>query len=96
MSQTTSMTLIAIGASTAFVGNRPRFIQAKPLGADGLYSGSPVRLSSSDTKIGTVTSAEQIGNAPVGVVGQSAGSVTITATAADNMAVTATLVITVS
>ena len=99
MSQTTSMTLIAIGpqsAATAFVGNRPRFIQAKPLGADGLSSGALVRLSSSDTKIGTLTSAVQTGNAPVGVVGQSAGSVTITATADDNTAVTATLVITVS
>ncbi len=90
------MTLIALGASTAFVGARPRFIQAIPLDATGLPSGALVRLSSGNTQIATVTSAVQTGRAPVGVAGQSAGTVTITATADDNTAVTATLVITVS
>ena len=97
MAKTASMTLIALApTATVFVGDRPLFIQAKPLGADGLSSGSPVSLSSGNLGIGKVTTEEQLGNAPAGVIGVAPGSVTITATAVDNTAVTATLVVTVS
>lgn len=96
MAATASMTLVALGAATALAGGEPRFIQAKPLDSTGLPSGSAVRLSSSNTAVAKVTTGEQLGAAPAGVVGISAGSATITATAADNTAITATLVITVS
>lgn len=94
---TSSMTLIAIyGLATAVAAGGPVvMIQATPKGADGLSSGARVLLSSSDATIAKVTTAEQLGNSPAGVVGQRSGTATITATAQDGSGVTATLVVTV-
>lgn len=94
---TTAMTLAAIygSASAVAAGGPPVMIQAKCTDDDGNPSGALCTIDSSDESIATVTSAEQIGNAPVGVVGQRAGSATITASAKDGSALTATLVVTV-
>lgn len=96
---TTTMTLIAINGSASAVsanGTPLVMIQAKPLGADGLPSGSIVKLASSNTGVAKVSTAEQLGAAPAGVQGIAAGTATITATAQDGSNVTATLVVTVA
>lgn len=94
---TNSMTLTAIfGLATAVkAGSAPLMIQATPIGLDGQPSGAIVKLSSSDPTIASVTTAEQLGNSPAGVVGNAPGVVTITAAAQDGSGITATLVVTV-
>lgn len=95
---TVSMTLVAIfGLATAVkAGGEKIMIQAKPIDADGNPSGALVAIDSSDESIASVSSAEQLGNAPLAVIGNSAGQATITATAKDGSGITATLVITVT
>ncbi len=96
---TTSMTLVAIYGSASAVpaGGTPLvMIQAKPIGADGLPSGARVTLSSSNTGVAKVSTAEQLGNSPAGVQGIAAGAAVITAAAQDGSGVTATLAVTVA
>lgn len=94
---TATMTLAAIyGLATEVrVGGPAVMIQATCLDADGRPSGALVELDSSDETIATVTTAEQLGAAPAGVVGQKPGNCVITATAKDGSGKTATLDITV-
>lgn len=96
--QTASITLATLTGQAATIasGGPQLLIQAKPLGSDGLPSGVPVRLASSDTGVAKVTTTEQDGAAPAGVIGIAPGSAVITATPIDNSAVSATLAVTVT
>jgi hypothetical protein len=98
MSQSASATLATATGESAVtkVGSGPLFIQGRALDAQGLPSGANMHLSSSNPAVAGFTTSRQRGNAPAGVIGIAAGTVTITATPSDNSGVSATLTVTVS
>lgn len=94
---TNTMSIAAINGSASAVkaGGAPVNIQVTCLDVDGRSSGARSEVDSSDETICQVTSAEQLGNSPLALVGIRAGTAVITATAKDGSGKTATLNVTV-
>lgn len=94
---TTTLSIAAIfgSASAVKAGGPTVMIQVTATDANGNPSGARSEVDSSDESICTLTSAEQLGVAPLGLVGQKSGNCVITATAKDGSGKTATLNVTV-
>ncbi|MDB4876440.1 MAG: hypothetical protein JWM41_2886 [Gemmatimonadetes bacterium] len=97
MAQTTAVTIGVTNATgtTTVPAGQELFVQTTAKDATGSPTGAQVLLSSSNTGVAKVTTCEQEGAAPAAVIGVASGTATITATASDNSAVTATLTVTV-
>ncbi len=99
---TTSVTIQAIGNGALLSKSAPTIpigstlqIQTTALDANGLASGQKVLITSSDNLIVRPIGGSELGYANEAVQAMGAGVATITATASDNAAVTATLTVTV-
>lgn len=96
--QTATVTIAALpgpgnSSGSPKVGGQPMLVKTTAVDSTGAPTEARVLLSSSNRGVAVVTTAEQKGNAPAGVVGIGAGSATITAVAEDNSGASATLAV---
>lgn len=94
---TNTLAIAAIYGSAAAVkaGGPTVMIQVTATDVNGQPSGARSEVDSSDESIVQLTSAEQLGASPLGLVGVKPGNAVITATAKDGSGKTATLNVTV-